>query len=203
MHILKSFIPKRTWLRFSLATFLLAVAVIAFGCKWVLDRVHLYAGQYDRLASLSSDPELFRRLHPPVVGRSGLEGERHEGKGFGSVRWTFAAPGSKTATVAEWLGIDYQVDVVRLGISGARIDFLSDMELASRLPMLKELDIRGQTISEDIVAAIKKMKGLETLYFTDTDVNEESAAALKKVLPHVQIKVSGRIGRSVRVIELP
>jgi hypothetical protein len=31
----------------------LAVAVIAYGCKWVLDRVKLYAGQYDHLASLS------------------------------------------------------------------------------------------------------------------------------------------------------
>jgi hypothetical protein len=37
MLTLKSFAPRRTWLRFSLGTFLLAVAVIAYGCKWVLD----------------------------------------------------------------------------------------------------------------------------------------------------------------------
>jgi hypothetical protein len=199
MITLKSFIPKRKWLRFSLGTSLLAVAAIAYGCKWVLDRVYLYSGQYDRLANLSTDPELFRRLHPPVPGSAGGEAERDHGY----VRWSFAAPEGEIATLAEWLDIDYRVEVVRLAFIGSRIDFLRDMEFASRLPMLKTLDIGGQTISEDILSCIKRMKGLETLSFANSDVTEESAAALKKVLPDVHIKVYRRIGPSVSKIDLP
>jgi hypothetical protein len=199
MITLKSFIPIRKWLRFSLGTFLLAVAVIAYGCKWVLDRVHLYAGQYDRLANLSTDPELFRRLHPPVAGSAGGEQERDHGY----VRWAFAAPEGEMATLAEWLDIDYRVDVFRLAFIGSRIDFVRDMEFASRLPMLKELHIGGQTISEEIVACIKRMKGLETLSFSGTDITAESAAALKKVLPEVHITVYRRIGPSDSVLDLP
>jgi hypothetical protein len=118
------------------------------------------------------------------------------------VRWAFAAPEGVIATMAEWLSIDYPVDVVRLSFSGSRMDFSNDMEFASRLPRLKELHIGGQTISEDIVASIKRMKGLEGLSFSDTDVTEESAAALQKVLPQVDITVFERIGDSARVINL-
>jgi hypothetical protein len=131
MITLKSFIPKRTWLRFSLATFLLAVAVIAYGCKWTLDRVNHYAGQYNRLAIMSMNPEQFRWLHPPVASGSGTYG--------GHFVWSFAEPTGWEKAMADWMGIKYEVDVVALAIFQRTVDLARDMETALGMPHLKEL----------------------------------------------------------------
>ena len=180
MLSLKSLVPKRRWLRFSLATFLLAIAVIAYGCKWVLDRVNLCANQYKLLASLSVyGPDGFRGGAAPVPRGGGGEGGSHNGKEIGAFNWGFAEPNGWEKTVAVWLGINYEVDVVLLGILGKRVDLAKDMEVALKMPKLKNFFLHGEPVTEDVTAALSKMKCLESLSFTDTAITDDAVAALK------------------------
>ena len=236
MLTLKSLVPNRRWLRFSLATFLLAVAVIAYGCKWVLDRVNLCAGQYDLLVGISNVPENFRQVSPPVPGPLGAgpgSPGRHPGKHVSAFGYSFAIPTGWEKTVADWLGINYEVDVVTLSFRGPSQDVAKDIEVVARLPKLKGFSLQGEPITKDVIAAIKSMKGLESLVlvraeisdhddlnalegmnglrsldFHRTDLNEGEAAALKRALPLTHIRVWGEVRVNgqreiVAVIDLP
>jgi hypothetical protein len=190
MVTLKSLIPKRRWLRFSLSTFLLAVAVIAYGCKWALHRVKLCAGQYDLLASITVRPDI-HHLVPPVPDNVG------GGNPPGGVHYAFAAPTGWEKEMADWLGIRYEIDVVHFQVYSPRIDLPHDVEIALRLPKLKNLGIHGEPIGDDIISACKRMKWLERLALANTDVTEETAAALKRALPNTEVSVYRYNQRSV------
>jgi hypothetical protein len=185
MLTLKSFIPRRRWLRFSLGTFLLAVAVIAYGCKWVLDRVKLCAGQYDVVAGLSVRDD-FRRIAPPTPGLGGGDG----GDGtreVGVFGFSFVEPQGWEKKVADWLGLSYQIDVEYLGFAYSRVDLASDLEIARKMPKLTKFSLADLTITPDILASVKRISGLETLTFTNVNMTKDEAVSLKRELPHVHI----------------
>jgi hypothetical protein len=116
--------------------------------------------------------------------------------------------------MADWLGIDYEVDVVSLGFRGPSQDVAQDIEVAARLPKLRGFSLHGEPITKDVIAALialqgleslvlirteisddealnglKRLKGLRSLDFHSTDINEAEAAGLKRALPHTRIRV--------------
>jgi hypothetical protein len=157
---------------------LVAVAVIAYGCKWALDRVKLCAGQYD-LFSIKVRPDIFHVV-PPVPGNVG------GGNPPGGVQYVFAAPTGWEKKMADWLGIRYEIDVVHFQVYSPRIDLSHDVEIALRLPRLESFGIHGEPIRDDIISACKRMEWLERLTLANTDVTEETAATLKRALPNTE-----------------
>ncbi len=81
--------------------------------------------------------------------------------------------------MANWLGINYEVDVVLLGFLGNRVDLAKDMELALKMPKLKNFFLHGEPVSEDVTAALAKMNGLESLSFSDTAITDDAVTMLK------------------------
>jgi hypothetical protein len=64
-----------------------------------------------------------------------------------------------------------------------------DMETALKFPKLKRFSLREERITEEVLAAIKRIKGLEKLSFTNTNMTTDSAVALKGELPHVHLSL--------------
>lgn len=155
-------LPKRKWLRFSLGTFLLAVAVVAYGCKWVLDTVHLYAQQYYTVEALS-----------PWIGN-----------------WQY--PKGWRKTLADRLGVDYRADVFGVHLQGDRKNWEADVEGLNRLPLLDDLGFIKSKVTPDMVERIKDFRRLARLRFIETDVTEAIVEELRAALPHTEVIVEDK-----------
>jgi hypothetical protein len=170
-------LPKRRWLRFTLASLLLFIALAGYVCKRVLDTVQLHCNQLNVVA------ELMDRNPTKIWDGLGIPSSVQSGGTGVSVR----APDGWAKDMADWMGLRYEADIVSINLSGERFSWERTMELVRRLPKVKRLWILRCDVPESLIDLIAEMEYLESVTFTDTDITEEMGLALKDALPNARI----------------
>jgi hypothetical protein len=181
---------RRIRFRFSLASLLLFTAAMGGFFATIMHIQGRYANQTAVVAEILTSygrrdgPYDEVRVKTKVAPYVGFAGGR-----FVWDRLKFQAPSGWRKTIADFVGLDYTLDVTSFVVDGNQGDPRRLLELAKELPQLKQLRFQSCLNGDSYIDLLAELSQVETIELYFANVSPTALAKLRKALPKVNVQV--------------
>jgi hypothetical protein len=168
--------PRRLF-RFSLLSFFIFIAGVAILTNWLIDRVQRHAQQMDVASEL---------VDVSVVNLTNDLTDRHSVGRSGGNHVTIERATGWENTIAGWLGLRYEADVIGLSVRVNDNEWDNVFAMISSFPKLRSINLMDCHVTDDMLDDLRRVQ-LDAISFSNTDISKKCAIDLKEALPDARI----------------